>query len=167
MNANQSKAAAAAAAMEITTQLLQHHIRNTMEYLVPLLGMANAPMVTYFTENLWKTRIPKEIQDEIQTTSDIKSAIDKFWTHLNTDQNDHATNDQFKHFRAFLWKNRQFHLDNLQNVWITPEQLKYTFNTQRINPLPIRGFMSTKKNHEVKEKSIKYVRVFSLLREKL
>lgn len=144
---NQSKAAAAS--MEVTKQLLQHHIRTTMEYLMPLLGMANAPMVTYFTENLWKTHIPKEIQMEIQTTSDIKSAIDIFWTHLNSDQSDREKNDQFKHFRAFLWKNQQFHLDNLQDVWTTPEQLKYTFNTKRTNPLPICGFMSPKKNHEV------------------
>lgn len=143
---NQKKATAA---MEITTQLLQHHIRNTMEYLMPLLSMANAPMVTYITENLWKSRIPKEIQDEIQTSSDINSAIDIFWTHLDANQNDGVPNDQFKHFRTFLWKNRQFHLDHLQDVWITPEQLKYTFNTQRTSPLPIRGFMSTKKNHEV------------------
>lgn len=135
--------------MEITTQLIQYHIRNTMEYLTPLLSMANAPMVTYLTENLWKTHIPQEIQDEIQTTSDIKSAADIFWNHLNTDQNDCTTNDQFKHFRSFLRKNTEFYLDNLQDVWITPEQLKYKFNTQRPNPLPICGFMSTKKNHEV------------------
>lgn len=153
MKMNQSKAAAAAAAaMEITTQLIQHNIRNTMEYLTPLLGMANAPMVTYLTENLWKTHIPKEIQDEIHTTSDIKSAIDIFWNHLNADKSgDCMTNDQFKHFRAFLRKNGEFHLDNLQDVWITPEQLKYSFNAQRSNPLPIHGFMSTKKNHEVRE----------------
>lgn len=135
--------------MDVTKQLLQHHIRNTMEYLMPLLQMANAPMVTYFTENLWKTHIPKEIQTEIQTTDDIKSAIDIFWSHVNADQSDCGRNERFKHFRAFLWKNHQFHLDNLQDVWITPEQLKYAFNAKRTNPLAIRGFMSTKKNHEV------------------
>lgn len=135
--------------MEITAQLIQHHIRNTMEYLTPLLAMANAPMVTYLTKNLWKTHIPKEIQDEIQTKSDIQSAVDIFWHHLHADHSDCTTNDQFDHFRAFLRKNREFHLDNLQDVWITPEQLNHVFNTQRSNPLPIRGFMSMKKNHEV------------------
>lgn len=147
MKVNQSESAAAA--MEITAQLIQHHIRNTMEYLTPLLGMANAPMVNFLTENLWKTHIPKEIRGEIQTTSDIQSAIDIFWHHLHTDQNVNTAKDQFNHFRTFLWKNREFHLDNLQDVWITPEQLKNQFNAQRSNPLPIRGFMSTKKNHEV------------------
>lgn len=137
--------------MEITKHLLQHHIRNTMEYLVPLLGMANAPMVTYFTENHWKTHIPKEIQAEMQSESDIKSAIDIFWMHLSdVHQSDCGTNDQFKHFREFLMKNRQFHLDHLQDVWITPEHLNDLLNAKRTNPLPIRGFMSTKKNHEVK-----------------
>lgn len=146
---NQSEAATAAA-MEITAQLIQHHIRTTIEYLTPLLGMANAPMVTYLTENLWKTHIPKEIRDEIQTTSDVQSAVDIFWHHLHTDQSDCTPNDQFNQFRTFLRKNREFHLDNLRDVWITPEQLKQKFDTQRSNPLPIRGFMSTKKNHEVK-----------------
>lgn len=136
--------------MEITTQLLQHYVRSTMEHLVPLLAMANAPMVTYFTENLWKNRLPKEIQDEIQSTDDIESAVDIFWTHLDVNQcNKHGGDDRFKNFRAFLMKNRQFHLDNAQDLWITPEQLKSTFNMQRTNPLPIHGFMSTKKNHEV------------------
>lgn len=147
---HQSKAAAVAA-MEVTTQLIQHHIRNTMEYLRPILGMANAPMVTYLTENLWRTHIPMEIQEEIRTTSDIQTAVDIFWNHLNTDQRDCATTDQLKHFRAFLRKNTEFYLDNLRGVWITPEQLKCAFDTQRANPLPIHGFMSTKKNHEVKQ----------------
>lgn len=150
MNMHQSKAAAVAA-MEVTTQLIQHHIRNTMEYLRPILGMANAPMVTYLTENLWKTHIPMEIQDEIRTTADIQTAVDIFWNHLKTDQSDCATTDQLKHFRTFLRRNTEFYLDNLRGVWITPEQLKCAFDTQRANPLPIHGFMSTKKNHEVKQ----------------
>lgn len=157
---NQSKTAA----MEITTQLLQHHIRNTMDYLMPLLGMANAPMVTYLTENLWKTHVPREIQHEIKTTSDIQLAVDIFWNHLNVDQrNSCRENDQFKHFSAFLNKNRQFHLDNLQDIWITPDQLKYNFNAQRANPIPIHGFMSLKKNHEVNEmgKLIKYFQLMN------
>lgn len=145
-----NQSAAASASMEVTKQLLQHHIRSAMDYLMPLLAMANAPMVTYFTENLWKIHIPNEIQAEIQTKSDIKSAIDIFWTHLDdTHQSDCGTGDKFMHFRAFLRNNRQFHLDKLQDVWITPEQLKCTLDAKRANPLPIRGFMSTKKNHEV------------------
>lgn len=134
--------------MEISVQLLQQRIRSTMERLMPLLGMANAPMVKFFTENLWKTHIPAEVQQEIQTTADIQSAIDIYWTHLHDDSKQ-STNDQFKHFRGFLSSMRQYHLESLQDVWITPDQLKHIFDAQRSNPLPIKGFMSTKKNHEV------------------
>lgn len=137
--------------MEITVQLLQNHIRNTMERLVPLLVIANAPMVSFLTENLWKKLVPEDVQREIQTPSDIKSAVDIFWTHLDEDANNRENSDRFKHFRAFLSNTRQNHLDNLHDVWITPEKLMQIFDTQRNSPLPIKGFMSTKKNHEVVE----------------
>lgn len=135
--------------MEVTVQLLQNHLRTTMERLTPLLGLANAPMVKFLTENLWKKMVPMEIQHEIQTPSDIQSAIDIFWTHLNEDSFHNDNMDQFKYFHAFLKNNQQNHLDNLCDVWITPEKLKQIFDTQRNQPLPIKGFMSTKKNHEV------------------
>lgn len=135
--------------MEVTVQLLQNHLRNTMERLMPLLSFANAPMVKFLTENLWEQMIPHEIQQEIQTPSDIQSAVEIFWSHLNEESFNNNNNDKFKHFRAFLANNHQSHLDNLRDAWITPEKLKQIFDTQRNSPLPIKGFMSTKKNHEV------------------
>lgn len=143
--------------MEVTAQLIQNHLRTTMERLMPLLSFANAPMVKFLTENLWEHMIPPEIQHEIETPSDIQSAVDIFWSHLNEESFNKDKSDKFKHFRAFLANNRQNHLDNLRDVWITPEKLKQIFDTQRSSPLPIKGFMSTKKNHEVIQfLSVKY-----------
>lgn len=136
---------------EVSIQLLQQNILKTLDRLVPLLSMANAPMVTYFTHQLWKTHIPIEIQQEIQTTSDIQSAVDIYWQHLNNDFNHLENNDKFKHFRSFLANTKQYHLDNLDDIWTTPDQLQQIFNNQRTSPLPIKGFMNTKKNHEVNE----------------
>lgn len=138
------------ATIEVTTQLLQNHIRNTLEKLTPLLAMANAPMVTYFTEQLWDTHIPAEIRQEIQTNDDINDAIDIYWQHLSTDNCSTVENDKFKHFRSFLAGSKQFHLDNFEDVWVSPEKLKQIFDTQRSRTLPIQGFMSVKKNHEVR-----------------
>lgn len=135
------------ATIEITTQLLQNRIQNTLEKLSSMLPMANAPMVKYFTDEFWKTYIPKEIQQEVQTKDDIKDALDIYWQHLDSAPHD---NDKFRHFRAFLLDCRKHHLDRFEDVWITPETLKHIFDTKRTNPLPIKGFMSTKKNHEVK-----------------
>lgn len=140
------------ATIEITTQLLQNHIRNTMEKLTPLLQMANAPMVKYFTEQLWKNNIPAEIQREIQTIDDINEAVEIYWQHLNADPCENATIDKFKHFRSFLTSAKQFHLDDLDDVWVSPEKLKQIFDNERSKTLPIKGFMSVKKNHEVSKK---------------
>lgn len=137
------------ATREVTIQLLQSHIQKTLERLVPFLGMANGPMVTYFTNQLWKTHVPTEIQREIQTPSDIKSAVDIYWQHLDEDFNHKNENGKFKHFLSFLSNAKGHHLDNLDDVWITPEQLRQIFDNQRTTPLPIKGFMNTKKNHEV------------------
>lgn len=137
------------ATIEVTTQILQNHIRCTLDKLVPLLGMANAPMVTYFTGNLWKTHVPHEIQQEIQTTADIKEAVEIYWQHLDLELHEIEVKDKFTHFRAFLKSARHCHLDNLQDVWVTPEKLKQIFDNQHNSPLAIKGFMSTKKNHEV------------------
>lgn len=139
------------ATREVTVQFLRNQIGKTVEQLMPILGMANAPMVTYFTHQLWKTYVPTEIQQEIQTTTDIKSAVDIYWQHLNEDFNHCESNSKFKHFRAFLSNAKQYHLDNMEDMWITPDQLRKIFDNQRTNPLPIKGFMNTKKNHEVNE----------------
>lgn len=142
------------ATIEVTAQLLQNHIRNTLEKLTPLLAMANAPMVTYFTEQLWKTHVPAGIQQEIQTKEDINDAVEIYWQHLNVDHDaENVVNDKFKHFRAFLTNAKRFHLDNLDDVWVSPEKLKQIFDTQRRQTLPIKGFMSVKKNHEVSLRS--------------
>lgn len=133
----------------VTAQLIQNHIRNTFERLVPLLGIANAPMVKYFTEKLWTTHVPAEIQHEIQTTKDIKDAVEIYWKHLDAEQWD-SVNDKFKHFRAFLSTARQHHLDNLEDVWVTPENLMQILDAHHRTTLPIQGFMSLKKNHEVR-----------------
>lgn len=135
--------------IEITTQLLQNHIRNTLDKLCPLLNLANAPMVKFFNENLWKTHVPNEIQQEIQTTADINEAVEIYWKQLDIEENNIEVNDKFKHFRAFLNSTKQYHLDSFQDVWITPEKLNEIFDNQRNTPLAIKGFMSTKKNHEV------------------
>lgn len=137
------------ATMEVTTQILQNCIRNTLEHLTPLLGMANAPMVSFLTENLWKRHVPAEIQKEIQIPSDIESAVNIFWTHLNENQNNAENSDKLENFRAFLSKNKQFQLDSHPDIWISPQRLRQILDTQRSHPLPMKGFMSHKKNHEV------------------
>lgn len=140
------------ATLEVTTLLLQNHIRNTLDKLTPLLAMANAPMVKYFTEQLWKTHIPEEIQREIQTKDDIRDALEIYWQHLDIDSNENPANDKFKNFRAFLANAKNFHLDNLDDVWVSPEKLKQIFDGERNSSLSIKGFMSMKKNHEVRER---------------
>lgn len=138
--------------MSVTTvQLLQNHIRNTLEKFSTLVGMANAPMLSFFTDQLWKTHIPKEIQREIQTINDIEAAIDIYWKHLDRDESNNVYNDKFTHFRAFLNNLRQYHLDSFDDLWVTPESIKEILNSQHTNPLKIHGFMSCKKDHEVIE----------------
>lgn len=138
------------ATVEITAQLIQNHIRTVFECLGPLLGMANAPMVTYFTNKLWNTHVPVEIQREIQTTDDINEAVEIYWKHLDAEQIDPVANDRFKHFRAFLTRARRHHLDYFDDVWVTPEKLKQILDAHHRTTLPIGGFMSEKKNHEVR-----------------
>lgn len=136
------------ATSELTKHLLQKHIKSLFEYLTPLLPMVNFPMVKFFVKNAWQTNIPKDIQTEIQTQSDIKAATEIFWQHLNMDYTDFPEN--FKHFHTFLSMAKKHHLDSCNNIWTTPEELmmKLNDNNHSYAP-PIKGFMSVKKNHEV------------------
>lgn len=140
-------------AVQVTVQLLQHRIRTTLEHLVPFLGLANAPMVSYFTQQLWKTYVPPEIQQEIQTTSDIAHAVDIYWQHLNEPA---SSAERLQHFRSFLFAAKQCHLDSMPDMWTTPDKLKTIFDGHDIKALSIHGFMSTKKNHEVNLSSTIY-----------
>lgn len=135
---------------ELTKQLLQKHIKSLFEYLTPLLPMANFPMVKFFVEDAWQTNIPHEIQTEIRTQSDIKAATEIYWQHLNMDYQDFP--DNLKHFRTFLSNARKHHLDSCYHLWITPEELMKKFNHNNLSDaVPIKGFMSIKKNHEVSD----------------
>lgn len=138
------------ATVEITAPLIQNHIRKAFECLSPLLSFANAPAVTFFTKRLWRTHVPAEIQREIQTIDDINDAVEIYWKHLDLEQSDVIPNDRFKHFRKFLSNVRRHHLDNFEDVWITPEKFKQILDAHHRITLPIEGFMSQKKNHEVR-----------------
>lgn len=124
-------------------------ITATLDYLNPLLSMANCHMVTYLTHNLWKEYIPKEIQREIQSKDDLERATDIYWMHLRNTENDFSAADEFKYFRTFLAGSNQHCIDSLTDVWISPDQLKEKLRCKVDDALPIKGFMSTKKTHEV------------------
>lgn len=136
---------------EVTIPLLQKHLKATLDFLTPFLPMANSHMVTYLTDNLWKRNISLEIQQEIQSEADIRDAIDIFWNHLDANHNSAAIDetDKFQYFRKFLSNSKQCYLDRLTDVWITPDELNQQLNKDSKNVVTVRGFMSSKKNHEV------------------
>lgn len=136
------------AASELTIQLLLKRVKSVFDYLTPFLPLANFPMVNFFIGKAWQMNIPKEIQEEIQTQTDIEEATEIYWQHLHAKNCDYSS-EKFKHFRSFLSNTKTFHLDNFNDVWTTPEDLFEIFNNNLVEAPPIKGFMSIKKNHEV------------------
>lgn len=136
--------------IEVTIQMLQKQMRCMLDYLNPLLPMANSPMVSYLTNNLWKQAIPVEIQHEIRTNADIERAMDIYWKQFNDKSIDSSDDvNDFKHFRAFLTNASKYRVDNFRNLWISPEELKKNLDSDVSEAQLMKGFMSTKKNHEV------------------
>lgn len=140
--------------MNITIINLQLHIDNIIKYLQPHKQLINCHMVNYLTDNLWTTLIPSDIQSEITNVSDIENAIEFFWK-TSTNQRSNL-NQSFKSLDTFLTNSEKYRMDNLQDVWVSPEDLTKQLSrfgcslaTEHENKLNVKEFMSEKKNHEV------------------
>lgn len=129
--------------------VLQKHLRDTLDFLTPFMPMANGHMVTYLTANLWEKYIPLEIREEIRSESDVRKALETYWTHLEANEIGSGNEDSM-HFRGFLLNARQFYMDRFTDVWITPDELNQKLNCSNYNQNTMtKGFMNEKKYYEV------------------
>lgn len=110
-------------------------------------------MVNYITEAHWKTFIPENIQNEIQTKENIAEAIEVFWS---TTDNGTTKLSKFTNFNQFIEEGKKFTYDGLNSTWVDGIRFrdilsKIGCSVDAVDCLKIKEFMSEKKNHEVSD----------------
>lgn len=131
-----------------TTGMVRSHLDKCWRFLEPFLPMANCHMVTFITNKLYEKYVPPAIKDELKSMANIDAATDIYWNHLNEKENKSKI-DGFDCLRKHLAEMRDHTLDRIDNVWITPDELKAAIGCEPNDLLNVKGFMSEKKNHEV------------------
>lgn len=131
----------------LSIQVVEKHLEKICKFITPFLPMTNCHMVTYITDQLWKNYTPNSIQQEIKTKLDVENAINIYWNHLNDIQENHSID--YKELRLYLAETQANTVDKLNDVWISPEELKKKLDYGSKGASNIKGCMSEKKNHEV------------------
>lgn len=129
-------------------EIVRNHLDQCLLFLTPFLPMTNCHMVTFITDNLYEKYVPPTIQNEMKSTLHIDQAMDIYWNHLN-EKAEESKFASFKYFQNHLADLRRHTLNQIDNVWITPEELKVAIGCKTNNLQNIKGYMSEKKNHEV------------------
>lgn len=128
---------------------VQTSLENLIKYLKPYLPLVNSHMVSYLTDDHWKSYIPESIQEEIKSESDINRSIEEFWEFK-------STSEKFTNLGKFVENSEKLLTENLKNISINVDQLKIKLQSLDCllppeSGLEISEFMSSKKNHEVIE----------------
>lgn len=129
---------------------VQSSLENLIKYLKPYLPLVNSHMVSYLTDDHWKSYIPETIQDEIKSQSDIDRSIEEFWEFK-------LKSEKLTNLGKFVENSENLLKENLKNISINVDDLKIKLQSldcslpSGLMGLEISEFMSTKKNHEVIE----------------
>lgn len=130
---------------------VQIHLEKILVYLDQYSSFINCHMVNYLTDDLWNNHIPIEIREEIQTDSDIDSAIQLFWEQ----RDDNISISNHPNFLKFLKSANEIHFDKLQNTDVCQNIDELNEKLRNLNcniknaDLHLSEFMTAKKNHEV------------------
>lgn len=128
---------------------VQNSLENLIKYLKPYLPLVNSHMVSYLTDDHWKSYIPESIQEEIKSQSDINQSIEEFWEFK-------VKSEKLTNLGKFVENSENLLIENLKNISINVEELKIKLKSLNCSlpsglSLEISEFMSSKKNHEVIE----------------
>lgn len=128
--------------------MVRNHLDKCIQCIAPFLLSANCHMVTFITGKLYEKFVPLAIRNEMKSLSHIDKATDIFWDHLNDKANETKISG-FVNFQKYLADMREHNLDKIDNVWITPDELKTMIGCKSNDLVNVKGFMSEKKNYEV------------------
>lgn len=128
---------------------VQNSLENLIKYLKPFLPLVNSHMVSYLTDDHWKSYIPELIQQEIKSQSDINRSIEEFWEFKEK-------TEKHTNLGKFVENSENLLKENLKNISINVKELKIKLQLLDCllpteSGLEITEFMSSKKNHEVIE----------------
>lgn len=126
----------------VNCKLVQEHIENVINYLQPLLPLANFHMVDYFTKEAYKSFVPDDIRSEINSLKeeDVTSNI------FNNDYN------QMPNLFKYIRKSENLTLKNCNNVCLSMKQFEdklIEWGCDKFLRLKLEIFMTSKKSHEV------------------
>lgn len=128
---------------------VQNSLESLIKYLKPYLPLVNSHMVSYLTDDHWKSYIPESIQKEIKSQSDINQSIEEFWEFKEK-------SEKLTNLGKFVENSENLLIENLKNISINVKELKIKLQSLDCSlpsglGLEISEFMSSKKNHEVIE----------------
>lgn len=126
----------------VNCKLIQEQIENVINYLQPLLPLANFHMVDFFTKEAHKNFIPDDIRLEIDnlTEQDVTNSI------FNDDYK------QLPNLFKYIKKSEHFILKNCKNVCLPMKQFEdklIEWRCEELLRLKLEIFMTSKKSHEV------------------
>lgn len=132
----------------ITTTMIEQRLERLSVFLKPYLNFINCHMVNYFTDNHWEKLISKELRNEINEAGCLDNLVQ---TLIN---NGYCSdlNNQYPLLAKLMESTRSNTLFEMSDICLTIDNFRESVlprDLQHRNPLPIKEFMSPKKNHEV------------------
>ncbi|KAI5646225.1 methyltransferase domain-containing protein [Phthorimaea operculella] len=131
--------------MDSTINKIHHALDSTLEYLTPLLPVANCHMVEFLTQNHWHKLLPKSLTESLDCL-ELNDAVENFW---DSAKNAHNGNTELNNWV----KNAHKHYIKANNVYcLTREQLQDRIRGWggEIKPdFKVKEFMTSKKSYEV------------------
>lgn len=139
----------------MSTSVLQGTLDGIIKYLGPFSSLINCHMVNYITDDHWRTYVPQDIQNEMQTAGDIEEALDVFWDSSCSEEK----SSKFPNFLRFIEEGKKFTYDCLTDTWLDGTRFRDVLRevgctVDADDCLKIKEFMSEKKKHEVSENGI-------------
>ncbi|CAG9854557.1 unnamed protein product [Phyllotreta striolata] len=125
---------------EADVVVLKETIERLVNYLEPLLPLANVHMVDFFTKNVYETYLPAEIKSDLKKYKH-RDVMDKLF---NNDYSD------LPNLKSYVTKSQEYTLKNLEVCLQTDSLIqKLSSNCSEPSRLKLNVFMNSKKSHEV------------------
>lgn len=132
----------------VTLRLIEQNLERVINFLLPYLRFVNCHMVNYFTDQHWEKFIDPELKKELEETDNFNELA------INLMKNGYDTelNRKYPCLSKLLTTTRSHTLFEMPDLCLSMESFQNCELDQLqpdFTPLPIKEFMSAKKNHEV------------------
>ena len=118
--------------LSLATNSTEAILESVLEYLIPLLSLANSHTVDFIVHDAWTKLVPENIKSEVDNYG-VESILNKVSTGVEC------------HLYDFIRKSRMYVIENFTN-FRRIESLNFS---DLVEPVTVTEFMTSKKLHEV------------------